>query len=140
MTGSVELLAQYPEWVGERLCSVTTGLPAKHDFMPAIKSLREACEAEFSTTRFAMQWEANAAQQRLPAPQVIRPTLQQMHEKYGENWGLVERHEESDRIKSNRKAILDKANTAILERECREAGIPNTGVSPALWKRIRGET
>lgn len=91
MTGVVNLLATYPEWVAERIMSTTTGLPAKHTFLPSIKEIREACEAEYSVTRRAIEWEAMTREQtKLLAgpPSAPRPTYDELRAKYGDNWGL----------------------------------------------------
>lgn len=133
MAGSVELLSGYPEWVGERLCSVHTGLPAKHDFMPAIKPLREACEEEYRITRQVIEWEKQA--QMLPKPDTPRPSLQELQDKFGPAWGLQSMTEAEEHAREKNLGNIQKANQKLWKSQDIKPG----GISEELRKKITGD-
>ena len=120
MAGLVQLLAGYPAWVADRILSPAGGLPAKHEFLPSIKAIREACEAEFRVRRYAQEWDDGALRLKYqsrpaiagPAP-APRPTYAELKAKYGPNWGL-----KADEAKAARR----RADLTI-DDMCRQAGI-----------------
>jgi hypothetical protein len=46
IASATAMLANYPEFVVERVCDPLRGLPARNKFLPAIAEIREACERE----------------------------------------------------------------------------------------------
>jgi hypothetical protein len=44
ITGLVELIENYPDWLIARIASPVNGLPAKFKFCPLIAEIKEACE------------------------------------------------------------------------------------------------
>jgi hypothetical protein len=91
MTGLVELLSSYPSFAVETVLSVRTGIPAKHEMMPAIAQIREALEAESRVVRYAQEWREGARQALLPGPPAPpKPTYEELKAKYGPNWGLAQ--------------------------------------------------
>lgn len=83
MVGLVQLLASYPLSVVESILSPLSGLPAKHEFLPSLKVIKEACEA-----RDHRPIERPLALAAPEIPRENRPTVAELKDKYGSTWGL----------------------------------------------------
>lgn len=85
------VLARYPEVVITAVTHPVTGLPSKKNWLPTIKEVSAACASEHQPI---LQHEARLkrikdqmeAREREAAG--VRPTLDQLKERFGENWGL----------------------------------------------------
>lgn len=85
------ILSRYPEDVITSVTHPATGLAKKKDWLPTIKEVFDACEAaalfndqnEARLKRVQEQLEARERENRGE-----KPTLQQMKDKYGPDWGL----------------------------------------------------
>lgn len=85
------ILARYPEAVITEVTHPATGLPKKKSWLPTVKEVADACDdaVEFSVQhearlkRIREQMEARAREDRGE-----KPTLAQLRERFGENWGL----------------------------------------------------
>lgn len=108
------ILARYPENIITEVTHPATGLPKKKGWLPTVKEVFDACEAaiEFSANhearlkRIQEQMEAREREDRGE-----KPTLQQLRDKYGPNWGISP--------PSNFKTPEDKAEESAkaMERE-----------------------
>jgi hypothetical protein len=143
VTGIAAMLAQYPENVILLVTDPMRGLPAKLDWLPTLRDVREACEREMEPIRAAQEREARYAETlRLIASQPRhRMTRQQMEEKFGEGWGIQGESEKD--LSEKREANLKQrqmANEKVFEAECRKVGQDpkQTRVSPSLI-RFMGE-
>jgi hypothetical protein len=91
VTAIMAVLARYPEQVITDVTHPATGLPKKKGWLPTVKEVFDACEeaVEFSVNhqarlkRIKDQMEARAREDRGE-----KPTLAQLKERFGENWGL----------------------------------------------------
>jgi hypothetical protein len=86
LAGVVELFCHYPLEIIRKAASPVFGLPAKFKFPPRISEIREFLEKEMEPI-----YRARSRPKALPSPQVDkskRPSLEQMKEKYGKNWGM----------------------------------------------------
>lgn len=87
------ILARYPEEIITVVTHPATGLPSKKGWLPTVKEVRDACEEEFESTR-----EENARLKRIKEQFEMRermdrgerPTMDQLHAKYGKNFGIGE--------------------------------------------------
>jgi len=85
------VLARYPEDVMTSVTHPVTGLPSKTGWLPTIKEVTDACNVAVEPIR---QHEARL--KRIKEQMEMRermecgekPTLEQLKEKYGPNWGL----------------------------------------------------
>ena len=87
-------LARYSQQIITDVTHPVSGLPAKKSWLPTVKEVFDACEEQADRTRqqtarerrIQEQFEAREEQDRLDA---VKPSLEQMKEKYGANWGLT---------------------------------------------------
>ena len=85
------ILARYPEEAITAVTHPATGLPSKKSWLPTVKEVFDACE---DSVEFARQHEARLKRIREQLEMRERmergehPTMEQLKEKYGENWGL----------------------------------------------------
>lgn len=87
-------LARYSQQIITDVTHPVSGLPAKKSWLPTVKEVFDACEEEANRTRqqtarerrIQEQFAAREEQDRLDA---VKPSLEQMKEKYGANWGLT---------------------------------------------------
>lgn len=114
VTAIMAVLARYPEQVITDVTHPTTGLPKKKGWLPTVKEVFDACEeaVEFSVQHAARlkrikdQMEARAREDRGE-----KPTLAQLKERFGENWGL----EPTAKVKTPDEKTEE--NRAAFERE-----------------------
>ena len=93
------VLSMYSADVVQYVCDPRTGLPCKLKWMPSVSEVRSACDEHadfiFRIDQAAIEKERMRDQGRLPPPpEKPRPTLAEMIEKYGKNWGLGATEEE----------------------------------------------
>ena len=85
------ILARYPEDVMTSVTHPATGLPSKKSWLPTVKEVVDACN---ETIEFAVQHEARLKrikeqmEMREREDRGEKPTLEQLKEKYGPNWGI----------------------------------------------------
>ena len=86
------ILSRYPEQVITSVTHPATGLPSKKGWLPTItgsygkpatKRLEPIVQNERRLQRIKEQMEARERQDRGE-----KPTIEQLHKKYGDNWGL----------------------------------------------------
>ena len=91
MAAITAVLTRYPEQIITSVTHPVSGLPSKSSWLPTIKEVRDACEQlmrpiaenEARLKRVKEQLEMRERQDRGE-----KPTLHQLKEKYGEDWGL----------------------------------------------------
>ncbi len=91
--GVASVLFDYPPEIVRRAVDPRRGLAVCFPYPPNLADLKGWCEKESEPLRREIEAQArrDAARRSLPAPaqsRNTRPTLQQLKEKYGENWGL----------------------------------------------------
>lgn len=87
-------LARYSQQIITDVTHPVSGLPAKKSWLPTVKEVFDACEEEADRDRqqtarehrIQEQFAMRAEQDRLDA---VKPSFEQMKEKYGPNWGLT---------------------------------------------------
>jgi hypothetical protein len=85
------VLSRYPQDVITSVTHPVTGLPSKSGWLPTIKEVTDACNAAVEPIR---QHEARLKRVREQMEMRERmdrgekPTLDQLHEKYGKDWGI----------------------------------------------------
>jgi hypothetical protein len=88
------VLARYPEDIITRVTHPVTGLPSKKDWLPTVKEVCDACEETAAPMVRQQMREKQIAEQLAEREAIeaargqVRPTLEQMREKYGKDWGL----------------------------------------------------
>jgi hypothetical protein len=90
------MLGRYPENVLASVCSPTTGIATKTTFFPSLaelkKSLDEAAEPDLAAMRgeqiIRTQLAERRIQENIGEDRQNRPSLAEMKDQYGENWGL----------------------------------------------------
>lgn len=91
MAAITAVLARFPEVVITSVTHPVTGLPATKSWLPTVKEVLDACaeavrpiaENEARLKRIKQQLEARERE-----ASGIKPTREQLKEKYGDNWGL----------------------------------------------------
>jgi len=85
-------LARYPEDIITAVTHPVTGLPSQKNWLPTIKEVRDACQelqeraqAQIERERRIKEQLAARRQEELAAP---RPTIAELKEKYGNDWGF----------------------------------------------------
>ncbi|UGY18609.1 hypothetical protein HAP48_0014855 [Bradyrhizobium septentrionale] len=103
------MLARYPEEVITVVTHPMSGLPTQCNWLPTVKEVYDACEAEMRPIQQRAARENRIKEQLLAreeADRATRPTLGQLKAKYGENWGLsVDARVEDDRKADSRQAM-----------------------------------
>lgn len=92
MAAITAVLARYPEEVITAVTHPVTGLPSKKGWLPTVKEVTEACadavapiaENEARLKRVKEQLEMR---ERMELGE--RPSLEQLQEKYGKDWGIT---------------------------------------------------
>lgn len=85
------VLAHYPDQVITEVTHPISGLPSKKGWLPTVKEVNDACATavepiareEARLKRIKEQMEMIARMDRGE-----RPTMEQLHSKYGKDWGL----------------------------------------------------
>ena len=111
----VAVLAEYPVDVIHAVCDPRYGIASKLKWLPTIAELKEACEVAMGPIYFEMARRKQLEdRERIlsGASNHVRPSLEELKEKHGPNWGL--------------KTIDDatkQRSQKTLEVMCAEAGI-----------------
>ena len=109
-------LSRYPDAVILAVTDPATGMPARSDWLPTVREVRDYCEDVWEPIREQAAREKRIAEQLAArdAPEPPKPTLADLKAKYGENWGL-------DGPKTAKTLEERKAETeAALERQSKE--------------------
>jgi hypothetical protein len=97
------ILSRYPQDVMTAVTHPVTGLPSKKNWLPTVKEVVDACDEanapilqnELRLKRIKEQLEAREREERGE-----RPSLAQLKEKYGPNWGIGEAEAANREVKS----------------------------------------
>lgn len=100
------VLAHYPQEVITSVTHPVTGLPSKKSWLPTIKEVRDECDEvmepivqnEARLKRIKEQMEARAREDA-----GVKPTMEQLKERFGETWGLT--------AKEPKEVVIVKAPT-----------------------------
>jgi hypothetical protein len=144
-----EVLSHYPRMIALRAGDLLTGVPRDTKFLPTPADVIAWCERELQEWRTivarddhdkALRAEAQERAEResgLAKARALRPTLPQMQDQYGPNWGINEGDSIGAEAKEKQTALFERANRISFERECLAAGMsPDSAVSPELTKII----
>jgi hypothetical protein len=108
------------------------GIATTIKWLPTLYDVKEACEAAMQPIYRRQREAAHLAErrQRLSAPVVQRPTLAELREKYGENWGL--RQDGPDKTRWQPRPLDELLREAGVSRDDFEAA--NTRAEKSLRK------
>lgn len=147
-----ETLTRYPRCIASYAGDVQKGVPSTTRFLPTPADIIAWAEREVAEWKAIVDRDDHEKAIReemkqrakdeteLDAKRQIRPTLQQMKDKYGPNWGISSADKEDLVVKQARLGVMARANTAAFEAECRAAGVdPNRVASPSLERLLHGE-
>lgn len=85
-------LAHFPEDVVTKVTHPIFGLPKEKSWLPTVKEVHEACEKIYEPILQQQLREKRVAEQmaarEIEDGRPNRPTLEQLKEKYGSNWGM----------------------------------------------------
>jgi hypothetical protein len=145
-----QVLAHYPRMIALRAGNLVTGVPRETRFLPTPADVISWCERELTEWRTIVERDDRDRQlrkealeradetARLEAARKVRPTLQQMQEKYGPNWGLSVTEKQDLIVKAARADAMNRANKVAFDAECRAAGVDpaHMPISPSLAKML----
>jgi hypothetical protein len=147
-----EVLAHYPRMIASRAGDLWHGVPAATRFLPTPADIIAWCERELSSLRAIVQRDDDRKRLelemleraekalRLVEARRVRPSLAELKDQYGENWGISMTDEQELAAAEARRLRLVEANQRVLEREWgdREApqAAPGLPLSRALVEHI----
>lgn len=102
VTAIAAVLSKFPEKVITTVTDPRVGLPRKKTWLPSIKEVHDACEAEHEPMREEAARQDRIARQlreRVELEEKPRPTMAELKEKYGPNWGIVDPEEAKRTVK-----------------------------------------
>jgi hypothetical protein len=86
------VLEQYPIDTIRFVTDPRTGVQRRHEWPPSVKNVVDACDQHMheqaKAHRFANWGKSNDLM--LEGPQEPKPTLEELQEKYGKDWGLTD--------------------------------------------------
>jgi hypothetical protein len=85
------ILARYPQEVITAVTHPATGLPSKKGWLPTVKEVADACDEHYEPIRqneLRLKRIKEQLEQRDRQDKGERPTLAQLKEKHGSNWGI----------------------------------------------------
>lgn len=141
------ILTEYPEDIVMRVTDPRSGLPARLQWLPSVKEVRDACE-EIAERRRQAELAAAREQAQLRerrewiAKREHRPTIDELKAKHGENWGLTPDDAEVA-SQEKRRQMIQRANDTLLRREYENAGMepieaaPGIPISKYLYDQIK---
>jgi hypothetical protein len=148
--GLSAVLLEYPRSIALRCDDPLRGVPRDVKFLPTPSDLIAWCERETEDLRRPVDREDRdvkmraelerriAEDQALEHDRATRPTLSELQEKHGLNWGINAADPINPQARENARTALDRANRSLLERENAAAGMdPGSNVSAALVKVLR---
>jgi hypothetical protein len=116
-----EILQQYPRFIAEDIRAVAR----ECKFLPTVADVVAWCERRYEAARKPLDrqgqavamFKGRAEDEALQVARALRPTLAQMQEQYGADWGI--KGSTADRIANERKRqaaakITDEANAAAI--------------------------
>jgi len=136
------VLAEYTTDIVRRVTDPRTGLPSRMQWLPSVKEVRDACDEleqrERSIAAAAALQEKQLRERReWLASQQVRPTLDDLKAKHGENWGMTPAEQDAAAA-ARRRSTLAEANRRLFAEECAAAGMPeDSPVSPTLHALIK---
>jgi len=149
VTSIAAVLARYSEAVVVEVTDPRTGLASQTDWLPTVREVAEACEKLAQRAASASKVEAAIAETlKRRAEESVRshrPTMEQLKEKYGENFGLNRfKRLVVERCQERYERDQARTNAAILA-EYERLGKPpvyagDLLVSPGLAETIRGQS
>lgn len=146
--GLANVLMHYPRSVVLRCHDPMEGVPRDVKFLPTPSDVIAWCERQTDQMRGPVEREDRDTRilremrerreegDRWDADRAQRPTLAELKQKHGENWGLGE--QQDDKRVAATKEQLQRANDTLRQRENAAAGMdPDSQVSAALVKVLR---
>src|SRR6185437_4502471 len=120
------VLAHYPEQVITEVTHPKTGLPSKKGWLPNVKEVNDACaeavepirQNELRLRRIREQMEMRERMERGE-----KPTLEQLHDKYGTDWGIKQDNAKTPDEKSDENRISREREEARVRAEYEHLGI-----------------
>lgn len=86
------ILARYPQNIITAVTHPASGLPVKCNWLPTVKEVSDACEAEIAPIAAREAWEARLRDQLADRDRyeevVPRPTYEELLQKYGPKFGM----------------------------------------------------
>lgn len=84
------ILSGYPDEIVQKITDPARGMPVRQKWRPLPYELKQACEEEAAPIRRQAERDRvrDESQRLLAAPERERPTLAELKERYGENWGI----------------------------------------------------
>lgn len=139
------VLSEYPSEVIKDVCDPRIGLPAKSKWLPTVSEVKDACEAAMVPIDRKRREELALQERRraLSAPVEPRPTLEELKEKYGENWG-IHGADDLNVVRDQRLAAMAHANEVSRVGEYERLGLepveaaPGLPVSLSLIRKLKG--
>jgi hypothetical protein len=94
-TAIAAVFSHYSREVVEFVCDPSTGLPGRLEWMPSVAAVKSACDARVAELATMHRFEHWGEQQLLAnetrAEQgPLKPTLDDLHAKYGKTWGIAD--------------------------------------------------
>lgn len=149
------VLSHYPRCVASQAGDLIKGVPRETRFLPTPADVIGWCERETEYLRSIVERddreqrlraEAEArrkADEKLAADRRLRPTLQQLHEQYGPDWGIGAGDDLSRAASEKTRALAAEANDRLRAAEYAAAGLepryaaPGIPISLPLLKLLR---
>jgi hypothetical protein len=96
------ILSRYPQEVMTSVTHPATGLPSKKSWLPTVKEVVDACDeanepAVQNALRLKRVKEQVEMRERMDGGE--RPTMAQLKEKYGKNWGIEDPEDVNREVK-----------------------------------------
>src|SRR5262245_26054077 len=142
------VLSEYPKDIVDAVTDPRTGIQRRIKWLPMLNEITDACEELYAPIKRKAEREARRAEtarllQDVGAPNDQRPTLQELKDKYGDNWGLNPIKDEDDLSKraDQARARITRNDQDILREYTRlnvEPVYASNGmlVSPAMLKLL----
>ena len=125
------VLADYPDEIIRKLTDPARGMPVRQKWRPLPYELKQACEEEVAPLRRQAERDRRAAESArlLAAPEQEKPTLAELKERYGDNWGIGastkaerERLPAEDEIQARYEGVTIEASDALKQNLAEKAG------------------
>lgn len=135
VAGVSAVLSDYPEHVVTRVTDPRTGLPGRQPFPPSPYEVKQACEAEMAPIRRQMQREATiAASRALPAPEMPKPSHDELVRKLGPTWGI--RQTADGAAPLSKEAVVKAAKERLAEMQAEAEGGLQIEIGPKLRVKL----
>lgn len=131
VAGVAAVLSDYPAEVVQAVVDPRNGLPSRTQWLPTIAEVKTACEAAMAPIRRAAQRERIAAESArlLAAPEKPRPTIEELRERFGADWG-IERPEKAGRAKTLAELEAEAAELKIEPSDALKEKVAERFASP----------